>query len=100
MTTEIRLTELASEIIALNGSDKEINFKAGSDYQGDLCLSWDGDKFQANLVIYSDPSTSFGSYFEPPETDWDMEEVNFEAVKIQDVADWLKNDWRFLLEQK
>lgn len=94
------LVSLAYDVVSLEGKDHQIDFGEGSDYQGELHISWNGTKFEALLVVYSDPVTS-GIYspvaIDPPETHWREEEDEFEAVKIRDVADWLKRDWGFEL---
>jgi len=92
------LVSLGYDVMALKGKNHQIDFGEGTDYQGELHLSWNGSKFEALLVIYSDPVTS-GIYspvaIDPPETIWREEEDEFEAAKIRDVADWLKRDWGF-----
>lgn len=94
------LVSLAYDVVALKGKDHQIDFGEGSDYQGELHLSWNSTKFEAFLIVYSDPFTS-GIYspvaIDPPETIWREEEDEFEAVKIRDVAGWLKRDWGFEL---
>lgn len=81
----------------MEGKCKCIDFGEGTDYRGELHLSWNGKKFEAYLVVFSDPCNSYGGYFDPPETTWREEEDTFEAIKISDVANWLKKDWGFEL---
>jgi len=89
------LIQLAQEIVYLEGKSKQLDFGQGSDYQAELNLSWNGKTFEAYLIAYSNPHTSYGGYYDPPETTWQEEEDEFEAVKIKDVSDWLKRDWDF-----
>lgn len=91
------LVNLAWECVQLDDKGKQIEFGKHTDYQGDLHLFWEANKFQAYLVVYSDPHTTGGFFYDPPETHWREEEDEFEAVKIRDVADWLKRDWGFEL---
>jgi hypothetical protein len=89
------LIAMAAKVIQ-SDTQIEIDLVPGSDYQGDLSLSWDGNRFHANLVVYSDPHTTYGGgYYDPPETTWREQEDTFEAVKIRDVAEWLKTEWGF-----
>jgi hypothetical protein len=75
-----------------------LEFGTGSDYQGELALTWDGRQFFADLVVYSDPHTTYGGWYDPPETQWKEQEDKFDAIKIRDVANWLKTEWNFDLE--
>lgn len=90
------LINLAYDVV--NGEDKKIVFGHGSDYQGELYLSWNKSTFEACLTVLSDPYISYGGYYDQPETIWREEEDDFEAVKIIDVADWLKRHWGFDLD--
>lgn len=89
------LISLAYDVVALKGKDHRIGLCEGSDYQGELHLAWNGHTFEAYLTVFSDPHTSYGGYYDPPETTWREEEDDFEAVKIRDVSDWLKQGWGF-----
>ena len=91
------LISLAYDVVALKEKDKQVDFGEGTDYQGELHLSWNGGIFEAYLTVFSDPRTSYGGYFDPPETTWREETDFFQAVKIRAVADWLKRDWGFEL---
>lgn len=82
------LVDLAYELV--HGNNKTIDFDDDDDYRGELTLWWEFGKFHAYLVILSDPVYTPGTYYQPPETEWREEEEEFEAVKIQAVADWLK----------
>jgi hypothetical protein len=93
-----KLINLAWEVVNLKGRDKQIDFGKGTDYQGELHISWNDNKFFAFLIVYTEPYTSgLGSYFYPPETIWREQETEFSSVKIRDVADWLERDWKFIL---
>jgi hypothetical protein len=86
------LVTLAARVIE---GEVHLDLSPGSDYQGDLVLTWDGSGFHAVLDIYSDPHTSYGSYYDPPETTWREQQDQFEAVKIKAVAEWIKAEWGF-----
>ena len=89
------LVNLARDVVELAGNDKRIELGEGTDYQGQLDISWNGSTFEAYLTVYSEPHTSYGGYYDQPEIHWREQEDEFEAVKIRDVADWLKRDWGF-----
>jgi hypothetical protein len=86
------LTALAAKAVE---GETQIELAPGSDYQGDLVLSWDGKRFHADLIVYSEPRVSYGGYYDPPETQWREQEDTFEAIKIKDVANWLAEEWGF-----
>jgi hypothetical protein len=76
-------------------AETEVSFGQGSDYQGDLSLSWEAGVFHAVLSIYSDPHTRYGSWYDAPETTWREQVDTFESPKIKDVSDWIKAEWGF-----
>jgi hypothetical protein len=92
-------TRLSEALVALAAraveAEIEINFGQGSDYQAELFLSWETGVFHACLTIYSDPHTSYGSWYDAPETTWREQVDTFEAAKIKAVSDWLKSEWGF-----
>jgi hypothetical protein len=61
----------------------------------DLSLSWEAGVFHAYLTVYSDPRTSYGSWYDAPETIWREQVGTFESAKIKAVSDWLKSEWGF-----
>lgn len=97
---DAHLGELAHEVVHKNDDGKFIILNDGEDYQGHLYILWKNCKFYAAMEIYSDPVTT-GSYspvaINPPETSWREEFDDFESVKIQAVADWVKS-WGFSLK--
>lgn len=94
MTTKLPqpLITLAARVI---DGEIEINFGQGSDYQGELSLSWENGWFHACLTVFSEPHTRYGSWYDAPETTWREQVDTFEAVKIKAVADWIKSEWGF-----
>jgi hypothetical protein len=95
-------TRLSEALVALAAraveAETEVSFGQGSDYQGELLLSWENGWFHACLTVYSEPHTSYGSWYDAPETTWREQVDTFEAAKIKDVAAWLKSEWGFNLD--
>lgn len=87
------LVNIAYEVVNLNGEEKLFGFGEHTDRQGDLSLYWFEGKFHATLVIFSDPHTSYGGYYDPPETTWREEVEEFESVKIRDIANFVKENY-------
>lgn len=89
------LINLAWEVVNLKGKDKQIYFGDGTDYQCDLHICWSDNKFMVWITVYSEPYTTGGFFYDPPETEWREQTDEFAAIKISDIADWLERDWGF-----
>lgn len=90
------LVELAFNVVQLNGDTKIIDLNPGEDYQGELCVAWIDNQFHVELNIFSDPVTTYGGYFDPPETEWREEQESIVTRKIREVEKFVK-DFNFSL---